>query len=243
MNDAPNDALNLALDKISSTHDRFQEAHFWIHMLERYYHSSDPFRWHLNSFLRAAKEVPQLLLMELQNEKGFKTWFRNRRERLEKDPLLSVLGKQRDFIVHRGMLVPNSHVAIGVTEGRGMKLGMSFPSHPLEDSDHAMDRYLLFIKDNKDILGVLTPDDDSMPCVEREWKLPQFENDIVEVCAVAWLRLGETISEVVRWLGADVPPLSLDCRHTAQRVRFKLYARDTLIKRQMAIFTPQDNIP
>jgi hypothetical protein len=74
--DQPGDALGQALDKISSTHDRFQEAHFWIHMLERYYHSSDPFRWHLNSFLRAAKEVPQLLLMELQNEKGFKAWFK-----------------------------------------------------------------------------------------------------------------------------------------------------------------------
>jgi hypothetical protein len=112
--DQPGDALGQALDKISSTHDRFQEAHFWIHMLERYYHSSDPFRWHLNSFLRAAKEVPQLLLMELQNEKGFKAWFKEHKTKLEEDPLLSVLAKQRDLVVHRGMLVPNSSVAIGV---------------------------------------------------------------------------------------------------------------------------------
>jgi hypothetical protein len=129
------------------------------------------------------------------------------------------------------MLVPNSSVAIGVTEGRGMKLGMSFPSHPLEDSDDAMDRYLRFIKDNKDFLGVLMPDDDSLPCVEREWKLPQFEDEIVEVCATAWLRLGETISDVMRWLGAEVPALALDCRHSAQQVRFKLYSREKLSER------------
>ena len=30
------------------------------------------------------------------------------------------------------------------TELRGMKLGLTFPIHPLEDSDDAMDRYLWY---------------------------------------------------------------------------------------------------
>ena len=40
------------------------------------------------------------------------------------------------------MLVPNSTAMVGVTEGRGMKFGMTFPIYALEDSDHGMRRYL-----------------------------------------------------------------------------------------------------
>ncbi len=37
------------------------------------------------------------------------------------------------------------------------------------------------------------------------------------------------MAEVLRWLGANPVPLSLDCRHTAQKVQFKLYSRETLL--------------
>ena len=84
-------------------------------------------------------------------------------------------------------------------------------------------------------------DEDSVPCVQREWRLGGIEgvindeDDIVDICARAWLRLGETIAEVLKWLGADVPPLSLDCRHSSQRVQFKLYDREELMKRMERI--------
>src|SRR5262249_17931785 len=129
-------------EKVSASLDRFQEAHFWLHTVEQYYHFADPFRWHLNAFLRAMKEVPQILLMELQGYRGFKAWFVGRRRALSDDPLLRVLSHHRDFVVHRGTLVPKSSAMVGITEGRGMKLGITFPVHALEDSDHGMRRYL-----------------------------------------------------------------------------------------------------
>ena len=46
--------------KIESALDRLEEAHFWIHKMEEHYHNADPFRWHLNAFLKALREVPQL---------------------------------------------------------------------------------------------------------------------------------------------------------------------------------------
>ncbi len=219
---------NHPYERIGTVLDRFQEAHFWIHMLEQYYHSADPFRWHLNVFLKAIKEVPQLIKMALQNEKGFKTWYAPHSTNLVADPLLSVLSKRRDFIVHQGMLQLNSHGTIGITEGRGIKLGIGTPIGPLEDSDAAMERYLRVISKQGDFFEFLKEDEDSMPCVYREWRLPEFEDEIVNVCAAAWLRTGETIAEVLRWLGAKPLPLSLDCRHTGQRVQFKLYKRDKL---------------
>jgi len=75
MTDAPH-----PLAPIESALDRFREAHFWIHTLEEYYHLADPFRWHLNAFLKSIKEVPQLIQMGLQNRPGFSAWFREERD-------------------------------------------------------------------------------------------------------------------------------------------------------------------
>lgn len=221
-------------EKIGSALDRFQEAHFWIHMMEEYYHAADPFRWHLNVFLKAIKEVPQVLQIAMQNEAGFPAWFREPRDRLNADPLIAALSRQRDLVVHRSMLVPQSSGTIGITEGRGFKAGLTLPIHPLEDSDKALLRYALHFKD-VDFLGLVTPDEDSMPCVHREWRLREFDEELIDLCARAWLRLGETIDAVLRWQGADPPPLSLDCRHGSKKVQLKLYDRDTLIAQMKTI--------
>jgi len=156
-----------AYQRIGPALDRFQEAHFWIHMLEQYYHMADPFRWHLNVFLKAIKEVPQLIKMTLQNEEGFKAWYATHANNLASNPLLSMLAKQRDYIVHRGTLQLNSRGTLGITEGRGIKLGLAIPVHPFEDSDVAMERYLHVVKKNGDFFGFLAEDEDSLPCVQR----------------------------------------------------------------------------
>jgi hypothetical protein len=48
-------------------------------------------------------------------------------------------------------------------------------------------------KTNKGFLGILRPDEDSMPCVQREWKLGSIqgvndEDDIVYLrpCSMRW---------------------------------------------------------
>ena len=216
------------LTKIESAADRFREAHFWIHTLEQFYHCANPFRWHLNALLKAMKEVPQLLQMGLQNERGFSDWYRSERERLTSDPLMRFLSEQQDFVVQRGMLVPKSHGSIGISEGRGFKLGMTFPVHPLEDSDHAMHRYLRHVADGDDFLELLRPDEESLPCIHRVWRIPPFEEEVVDLAAHAWLRTGETINAVERWLGTAPEQFSLDCRHSSQKVQFELYSREKL---------------
>ncbi len=201
-------------------------------MMEDFYHSADPFRWYLNVFLKAIKEVPQIIQMELQNEPGFTQWFKEQRSELKNDPLMAALAKHRDIIVHKGMLLPNSNAMLGITEGRGIKLGLTFPVHPLEDSAHGMERYLHHVAKHEDFLGVLMMDEDSLPCIQREWHVEGFDEEVVDLCAKAWFKLGATIKKVLSWLGEEqVPSLSLDCRHSTQSVRFKLFDREALIKR------------
>ena len=223
-------------DKLTSALDRYQEAHFWLHMMEQHYHFADPFRWHLNVFMKALKEVPDMVSMALQNELGFPAWFHGQRGALKGDPLIQALFKGRDRVVHREMLVPMSHAAVGVTEGRGMKLGMSFPVDPLADSDVGMERYLRSVRragDDKtaDFLGVLVRDEDSLPCVRREWRLAEFDEELVDLCARAWLRMGVTLEATLRWLGENPPPQTLNCRSSHQAILYKTYDRELLIGR------------
>jgi hypothetical protein len=213
-------------EKLASTIDRFQEAHLWLHTMEDYYHFADKFCWSLNVFLKALNEVPNLIGMELQNQSGFPKWFRDHRHDLKSDPLIHALSKGRDRVVHKSMLLPKSSAAVGVTEGRGMKLGFGMNINPLQDSDHAMHCYLAA----GDFFDILMPDEDSLPCVEREWRLPDFDEELIDLCSPAWLRVNDTVADVLKWLGEDVPPQTLACRRTHQAVRFKTYNRATLRK-------------
>jgi hypothetical protein len=211
--------------------DRFQEAHYWLHKLEDTYHQSKLFRWHFNAFLKSVKEVPDLAAMKLQNRDGFSAWFKTERAALAKDPLIQFLSKQRDLVVHKDMLVPSSTGSIGITEGRDFKIGITFPVHPLEDSDDAMDRYLNHVLANKDFLGLLADDDDSLPCIQRQWRLSNFDQELVELSSQAWLRTGQTVNAVIVWLGEAPLDLSLSCRHSDQRVQFKIFDRNNLNER------------
>ena len=221
--------------QIASSLDRFQEAHYWFHMLEEHYHLANEFRWHLNAFFKAINEIPQLLSHELQNDKELQPWIKSRTRKLREDDLFDRVSSFRNQVVHREMLVPESSASVGITELRGLKLGIAFPLDPLEDSDRGMERYLDAVRQRKgeglaDFLGVLSDDDDSVPCVQREWKLNDFDGDLVEVCARCLLLVGQLVDEVLSKLGVESESFSLDCRKSEQQVRFKLYDRTDLKK-------------
>lgn len=215
-------------DRISPALDRFQEAHFWIHGMENAYHSAEVFRWHLNVFLKAIKEVPNLISMALQNDEGFNEWFKSIKLDLRNDVLMKTLAKNRDFVVHQGQLALDSSGSVGITELRGMKLGFTMQINPSEDSDVAMDRYLWYVAKEEDFFGFLSEDDDSLPCVERTWKIPEFEEELVDLCASAWAKTGQTLNDVIQWMGAQQLPFSLNCRHSSNRVRFMMFDRSKL---------------
>ena len=64
----------------------------------------------------------------------------------------------------------------------------------------------------------------------REWRLLDFDEELVDVCSRAWLRVGETLADVLTWLGEDAPSQTLMCRRSHQAVRYKTYSRVTLAK-------------
>lgn len=212
--------------QIEPTLDRFQEAHYWIHMLEAHYHNATLFRWHLNTFLRTLKEIRQILQMDLQRNKLLVEWFRAEKEKLNKNDLLNYFGKTRDIIVHQSRLVPTSSAHVGLSDAsKKIRIGFPFPIHPLEDSDDALKRFVEFIRADTTVFSreLFMPDEDTIPCIQREWRLPEFKEELIVLCVSAWLRIGETITGALSVLGEPHEGFDLGCKHQKNNYMVKLY--------------------
>jgi hypothetical protein len=81
-----------------------------------------------------------------------------------------------------------------------------------------------------DFLGLLIADEDNLPCVEREWRLPDFEEELTDLCSRAWLASASVVGRVLKWLGEEPEEHTLACRPPGREYRRKLYNRDRLIE-------------
>ncbi len=96
--------------------------------MEENFHSPDAFRYSANAFIRALKEIPQILKMELQNHPQYRSSIKATIDQLYSDPLFSLLSRKRDFIVHHGVLQLHSSGFVGTTEGAGSRSVHRFQS-------------------------------------------------------------------------------------------------------------------
>jgi hypothetical protein len=225
------------LKSLESSLDRVNEAAWFIRLMEEHYHQADHFRWSLSSFLRALKEVLQLVTMEVQQNKELSAWLRIEKERLHGDTLIASLFKQRDVVVHKAMLKPASKGTVGFTRGRGLKIGLGFPIDPLEDSEAAILKYIYFVAKDRDFLGILYTEDDGggeYTCVQREWRLEQFpDEELTKLAAHAWEQVAKVAYDAAKKLGAATvePTFKLG---DPNRVQFEIY-NPSWIKEQLEI--------
>ena len=211
--------MNCPHSKIEAALDRWSECHWHIHQIESNYHFPDLFRYSLNSFIRAIKEIPQILKMDLQNSEEYKRAYKPIIDNLKSDELLSLLSKKRDFIVHQGMLNVLSSGVAGTTEGRGIKMAVGFKVEPYETTEEAYEKFKYLLRKNPVVRGAVGPDCDSWPMIRREWKIPELDNELLEVAIKAWRLCGEAISKIVVKLGGKPLDLSFPCRHDPERVK------------------------
>jgi hypothetical protein len=206
--------------QIEAALDRWSECHWHIHQMEANYHTPALFRYSLNSFLRAVKEIPQILKMELQNYREYGSDFKPLIDSLHSNELFSILHKKRDFIVHQGMLEVQSKGCVGTTEGCGIKISIHFPVAPYETTQEAYERFKELCKKDRFIRGIAGPDCDSWPMIRREWKVPDFpDKELLELSVDAWRLIGEVISQIVVRLGGEELDLSFSCRHEPEKVK------------------------
>ena len=217
--------------KIEAALDRWSECHWHIHQMEDNYHVPDLFRYSFNSFVRAIKEIPQILQMELQNSSEYKEAYKPLISSLNNDDLFSLLYKTRDFIVHRGMLEILSTGVVGTTEGRGIKIASGFHVAPYESTLEAYERFKEKCRNDEMIRSWLGPDCDSWPIVRREWKIPALpDKELLEVAIDAWRIVGEVISSIVTRLGGEELDLSFSCGHDPEKIKVKEFSQSEFFK-------------
>lgn len=209
-----------------SSIDRWQECHWYLHQMELHYHDPEPFRYSLNSFIRAAKEVPGILQADLQNNAHVRAQVATEFETLNQNTLFVTLKKRRDFLVHRGMLEPQSKGSVGTTEGGRIKIAMPFPVFPHESSDEAYERYVASCRTSKVWRQLSGPTPASDPAIWRTWLIPQFpERDLLEVAFEAWLLTGRLLSATKVALGEPLLDLTMSCRHSGRDIQIKRFSR------------------
>ncbi len=218
--------MNCPHHKIETSLDRWAEAHWNLHQIERNYHYPEPFRYSFNAFVRVIKEVSQILKMDLQNESDYGSIIKPMIDDMREDVLLKQLALRRDFIVHRGMLAMKSKGYAGTTRGRNLKMGLGFDVWPTETSDEGFVRFALSLKDHVELQQMLgLGDEDLYPCIQREWLLEDFgDTDLLELAIDAWRQTGTTISQLVVHLGGEPLDLSLSCSHSPEQTRMKIYS-------------------
>lgn len=211
---------------INASLERWDEAHWFIHQMETYFHKPDQFRYSANAFIRSIKEIPQILKMEMQNHKKYKSDIKPCIDALKTNNLFYLLSKKRDYIVHQGSLKLHSKGMVGTTEGRGFKIGLSMPIPPEVSSDQAYGWFKDACKNDKILRGAFGPDCDSSPCIERSWKISEFpDEDLLEVCIKAWKEVSAVLSNIIMLL--DGPPLNtaLQCCRSLDKVKLKVYSQ------------------
>ena len=206
--------------------DRWSECHWHLHQMELSYHEPDPFRYSLNSFIRAFKEVPQVLNMTIQRNPELRGAISGSMAALRARDLYQHMAKTRDFLVHQGMLEVESRGSAGTTEGSKVKMAFPFAVFPYESSDDAYLRYKEVCRNDKVMRGLIGPDCDSAPAIWRTWMIKQFPGqDLLDVAFTAWSSLGAVLSEAVVAQGGDPLDLSLPCRHDPEAVRIKRFSQ------------------
>ena len=211
---------------IASSLDRWTECHWHLHQMESNYHVPDPFRYSLNSFIRSAKEVPGILMSDLQRHPKVRAEVDSELKKLSKNPLFATLKKRRDFLVHRGMLAPKSHGRIGTTEGSRVKI--TFPFHVVahETSEEAYERYKAVCRNDRFLRQLTGPDCDSAPTLWRTWQIEDFpDQDLLEVAFDSWQLLGKILSATTVALGSTPLDLTMSCRHDPKAIQLKKFSQ------------------
>lgn len=172
-----------------NTHDKFDEAHYFLSTAIENYHEPQPFRWNLNAFLQALRSVTLVMQKELAHVKGGTKWYEKQRQIISKDSLLTAFRDGRNFVAKQGMLEASSSIGAGIFRGRILKLTFNI------DVDPSIPSRSLLEHAQKTFLGVLMDAEHSAISeqigVHRRWIFKELgEDEVISLCDKAWSRIG-----------------------------------------------------
>ena len=194
---------------IPSTLDKFQEAFFFLNQTMRSYHSPTEFRFNLNAFIQALRNVTFMLQSEENKPEGFTEWYAAKQEEMRNNDLLRKFVGVRNLIVKQGMLEARSTAHVGIFKGRNFHLGVGGKISPF------MDTRFIFEKGKEFYIGYMMDEEHSaigeQIGVEREWIVDEIgSSEVVTLCYQALDYMSNLVSEVHGLYGVKLEPLNLE---------------------------------
>lgn len=119
---------------ISSTVDKLWESWYFILMMLQNYHDPHAFRYNLNAFIQALRNITFMLQSEEKKPEKFDAWYRDKQEAMRANQLLRRFVDARNMVVKKQMLATASFARLGLFRDRKFKLGVGGDVDPFVDS-------------------------------------------------------------------------------------------------------------
>lgn len=206
--------------KIVNTHDKFEEAHYFLHKMLENYHNANEFRFNLNAFIQALRNITFALQSEKHNLPDFDKWYELKQIEMKQSELLKNFVEGRNIVVKRGNLEVTSEAVVGMFRYRKSKLGMVIPVDPFSSSEILLKHYQesfigLFIDKEHSAIG-------EQLGVQRVWKVDSIgETEIIQLCFDAWRKIGEVVKEAHDLVGLEFH-IPLDCEENPEEYQILL---------------------
>lgn len=191
---------------LPASHDRYGEAHYFLHRMEQEYHNPQLFRYNFNAFVSAARAVHEMLQKELE-KKGHTQWWKLRKKEFIADSVLQRFARGRNVILHQRALIEGSNIKFGLFRGRKMKLAIDTDVKGDEPSDSIIKRML------PSLYGLVIDEEHFALAEQIGLERLYFANelsddeDVLRASRRALARTTRALSEAHNQLGADHTPL------------------------------------
>ena len=157
---------------LPSTHDKYNEAQYFFGKLVALYHRPDEFKFNLNAFIQAIRNITFMLQSEERKPEGFAQWYAKKQEEMRADDLLRRFVEARNIIVKRSSLVAMSTARSGLFRGRMLKLAAEHEVPPFTDTVEVLERaknfaLRLFLDEEHSAIG-------EQAGVERTWVVSEI---------------------------------------------------------------------
>ncbi|PHG79761.1 hypothetical protein [Bacillus wiedmannii] len=180
--------------KIPNTHDKFEEAHYFLHMMINHYHNADGFRFNMNAFIQALRNITFALQSEKRKIPNFDSWYEEKQKWMKESLLLRNFVEGRNIVVKRGNLAIRSEAHVGLFRYRKHKLGMIVPVNPFLSSEELLqnaEKYFVGFLIDKEHTAI------GEQCgLSRKWVVEDIgEGEVLQLCFEAWRIIGQLLIE------------------------------------------------
>ena len=183
-----------------TTVDKFDECNYFLAQMLREYHEPGTFRFNLNAFIQALRNVTFMLQSEEIKPPDFDAWYQQKQAEMREDNDLRCFVNARNLVVKQSMLEIRSICHMGLFRGRRLKMAMGSPVPPCVSSRDYLEKiknfaYGRFIDEGHSALG-------EQIGVERIWLVQELgDGEVVDLCANALGKIGILIQEAYALFG------------------------------------------